>query len=1047
MMPWPVAALASGLLVASAGVVTGQATTRMLDGFEKVSDWTAVPSDGATMKLSAAPGRHGQSLRIDFDLTGGGYVIVRRTLDLTLPTNYEFGLQVRGRARRNNLEFKLVDPSGENVWWSNQRRFAFPAQWQQMIRKRRHISFAWGPAGGGQLERVGAIELAITAGDGGRGTVWLDDLTITTLPDPPATTPPVIASGASSPANPAPASVDGDSSTAWRSPNPTGSLLLDLGVVREFGGLTIVWADGKPPARADVEASRDGRTWQRLGQLTAPWGPASNLWLPESDARYLRLTVRSRAALPGISEVAVRPLTWAESPNDFAVVVARAAPRGIFPRAISGEPSYWTAFGADRDSSEALLNTDGVIEPFSGGFSLEPLVTIEGRTYTWASVSHTTFLEGQLLPFPVSRWEAPGWTLDVAPFAPATDRSATIYARYILRNRSATPLSASLGIALRPFQVNPPWQFLQTPGGISEIHRISRRGTQLTINGDRQLQLLTAPSSISVSTYDRGDIVARRLANDVVRGDSVSDPSGRASALLGYDLLVAPGDSQVVVLAAPSAPTSAALPLAAIDSVRQHAMAWWTAQLNEPLFALPDEAQPLLATLRASLASILLMRDGSALRPGARSYARSWIRDGAMMSAALLRAGMADVVRTYADWYAPFQYANGKIPCCVDDRGADPVPEHDSHGEFIYLIAEYVRYTGDRAFAVRHWPAVVRAMQYIGQLRAQRLTPEFRNGPYYGIMPPSISHEGYSAKPMHSYWDDFWTMRGLKDAAWLSEWLGTPEANEYRDVRDAVRTDLGNSIQRSMQLHRVPYIPGAADLGDFDATSTTIAVSPVDELGYLPAEAVDSTFDRFYQFFRARRDGQLAWENYTPYELRLMGTMIRLGYRDRAMELAEYYLKDQRPSGWRQWAEVVWRDSTATRFIGDLPHAWVASDFVRSFFDVFAFERERDRTLILGAGIPAKWLDSRQPVSVRGLRTQYGVVDLTLQRMGDVVEVSVSVASLPPSGLVLALPFEVLGETFRDPAGRVIAERSGSTLRLLQPATTLTVPIRDSRHR
>jgi hypothetical protein len=26
---------------------------------------------------------------------------------------------------------------------------------------------------------------------------------------------------------------------------------------------------------------------------------------------------------------------------------------------------------------------------------------------------------------------------------------------------------------------------------------------------------------------------------------------------------------------------------------------------------------------------------------------------------------------------------------------------------------------------------------------------------FYGLLPASISHEGYSAKPMHSHWDNF----------------------------------------------------------------------------------------------------------------------------------------------------------------------------------------------------------------------------------------------------------------------------------------------------
>ena len=60
------------------------------------------------------------------------------------------------------------------------------------------------------------------------------------------------------------------------------------------------------------------------------------------------------------------------------------------------------------------------------------------------------------------------------------------------------------------------------------------------------------------------------------------------------------------------------------------------------------------------------------------------------------------------------------------------------------------------------------AVEYIESLRAQRMTDEFGpTGPprqepgkppvpalaFRGLVPESISHEGYSAKPMHSFWD------------------------------------------------------------------------------------------------------------------------------------------------------------------------------------------------------------------------------------------------------------------------------------------------------
>ncbi|MCP6330203.1 hypothetical protein NL460_29120, partial [Klebsiella pneumoniae] len=82
------------------------------------------------------------------------------------------------------------------------------------------------------------------------------------------------------------------------------------------------------------------------------------------------------------------------------------------------------------------------------------------------------------------------------------------------------------------------------------------------------------------------------------------------------------------------------------------------------------------------------------------------IRDGAMMAEGLNRLGMAEHSADYLRWYAPYVFENGKVPCCVDARGADPVPENDSHGEFVFLAAETYRYTKDEALLRQVWPQV-----------------------------------------------------------------------------------------------------------------------------------------------------------------------------------------------------------------------------------------------------------------------------------------------------------------------------------------------------
>src|SRR5258707_10113611 len=89
--------------------------------------------------------------------------------------------------------------------------------------------------------------------------------------------------------------------------------------------------------------------------------------------------------------------------------------------------------------------------------------------------------------------------------------------------------------------------------------------------------------------------------------------------------------------------------------------AGWREQLHRVAFDIP--ADPRIGdTIRTSVAYMLIHRDGAALQPGSRSYERAWIRDGALMAATLLRLGHTDAAKEFAKWFAPYQYADGKVP-------------------------------------------------------------------------------------------------------------------------------------------------------------------------------------------------------------------------------------------------------------------------------------------------------------------------------------------------------------------------------------------------
>jgi hypothetical protein len=215
-----------------------------------------------------------------------------------------------------------------------------------------------------------------------------------------------------------------------------------------------------------------------------------------------------------------------------------------------------------------------------------------------------------------------------------------------------------------------------------------------------------------------------------------------------------------------------------------------------------------------------------------------------------------------------------------------------------------------------------------------------------------------------------------------------------------------DSYRAAMQMHGIDFLPGSVELGDFDATSTTVAIAPGGEVRTLPQPALSRTFQRYLDNFRGRRDGTVASENYTPYELRTVGTFVRLGQKAVAHELLDFFFRDVRPAAWNHWAEVVWKDPTTPKFIGDMPHTWVGSDYIRSVTDMFAYEREDDAALVVGAGIMEDWVMRAPGVSIRDLATHYGPLTYTMS--GTATEVRIRIDAglrVPSGGIAIQSPF------------------------------------------
>jgi hypothetical protein len=1029
-----------GLLLLSGTVAQAQ-STRTLDAFEDLSPWTAGASTDVSSTIRSVDGPRGQALRLNYDFNGrSGYAFAARPLSFEAPENYEIRFRVRGEGPTNTFEIKFTDASGENVHWRQLARFDFPGEWTEVVIKRRQIIWAWGPNSDRTFRGAERIEFVVVAGEGGQGFIEVDDLTLRTLPLEPSVPPRPIAEASSEDGNStASLAVDDDPRSAWitQGAGPQ-SLTLDLGYEREFGGLTLTWVEGRAASRYRLLASSDRRQWRELARVDGSDGGTDWLMTTEASARWLRLDLIEPQTAPasgqmgagfgardgartayGLADLRIEPLSFGQSRTTFLTAIADRSRRGLYPRGFRGEQPYWTLVGVDGGGESGLISEDGAIELRRGGPSIEPFVLDNGRLVTWADARIEQALIDGDLPIPTVTWTHDDWTLRVTAMAEGSPDAASLYGRYDLTNTSGRERTLTLALMARPMQVNGPVQFLAVPGGASPLEQIQWNGAELVLNDALRVRTLVQPDDARLATFHAGADPQSLLARgpDAPRDAVVeSDRSGLMAGALTWTITLAPGETRTVGWVTTLAGQAPALPAtgsvtAALDIVQDRIAATWREKLDRFELILPPEAQRIEDTMKSSLAHMLMSRQGPILQPGTRSYNRSWIRDGAMMAEGLNRLGHAALSQDYLAWYAPFVFDNGKVPCCVDARGADPVPENDSHGEFVFLAAETYRYTGDETQLRAVWPQVQGAIRYMDELRAstrtsENQTPDRRH--FYGLLPPSISHEGYSDRPAWSNWDNFWGLLGYRDAVFIARTLGdTSAAERYEAARQQFLTDVLASIEATATHHSIDWIAGAADRGDFDATSTTIGLSPAGLQEELPQTLLANTFERYWANFEARVANLSAWKDYTPYELRNVGALVRLGQRERALEALDFFFADRRPTAWNGWAEVVGRDLREPRFIGDMPHAWISSDYIRSALDLFVYERDADNALILAAGLPMRWIDSPSGIGLRNVRTPYGGLSYSLRRRTGVTLLTLTGEATPPGGFVLRWPENV----------------------------------------
>jgi hypothetical protein len=395
----------------------------------------------------------------------------------------------------------------------------------------------------------------------------------------------------------------------------------------------------------------------------------------------------------------------------------------------------------------------------------------------------------------------------------------------------------------------------------------------------------------------------------------------------------------------------------------------WTAlERQTASLQLPD---PKWQWLYQQSARTLLLLSPHAVFPGPYVYRRFWYRDACLMLHALLAIGHGDRCRRVIEEVFPQRQRR-------DGFFESQEGEWDSNGQVLWIAAKVAAATG------RCWSqTVVDALaQGVRWLEKKRLPED--GGPQSGLLPAGFSAEHLGPNNFY-YWDNFWAVAGLREAAAVFDDAGRPEvARQSADLAEAYARSIERSLESLPPRVRAPgALPAAPGRRmDAGAVGSLVADYPLHlEPPGSPRIAATARFLLQHCMVHGAFFQDMTHSGLNPYlTLHLAQVLLRGGDPQHAA-LIDAVADLATDTG--VWPEAV-HPATGGGVIGDGQHGWAAAEWCLMMRALLI--REEQDQLVVGPGVRTHWLDADEPICLGATPTRFGTVNITLRGTNGVSE-------------------------------------------------------------